>query len=50
MTRIKNGGQPYTCLQGVDHDSVHLIICDVPVLPEIDWINDFIISIRLITI
>lgn len=50
MARVKNGSQPYTCMQGADHDSVHLIICDVPMLPKIDRINDFVISIRLITV
>lgn len=50
MTRIEDGGQPYACLQGGDHDAVHLVICDVPMLSEINWVNDFVISIRLIAV
>lgn len=50
MTRIEDGCQPYACLQGGDHDAVHLVICDVPMLPEINWVNDFVISIRLIAV
>jgi hypothetical protein len=34
----------------MDHDSVHLIVCDVSVLSEVDWVNNFIISISLVAV
>jgi hypothetical protein len=34
----------------MDHDSVHLIICDMSMLSEVDGVNDFVISIGLVTV
>ena len=50
MARIENGSQPNAWLKGLNHDAMHFIIHNVSSHSEIDWIDDFIVSVLFITI
>lgn len=47
---IENGRQPDTALQGPNHDSVHLVICDVAGLSEVDRVYDFVVAVGLVAV
>jgi hypothetical protein len=50
MARIEDRGQTHTRLQWLYHDSVHFVIDNVSDLTEIDWVDDLIVSVLLVSI
>jgi hypothetical protein len=50
VARIENSCQPYTGWERRNHDSMHLIICDVTVVSRVYWVDNFVIAVRLISV
>lgn len=50
MAGVKDGSKSDTGLQWPNHDSVHLVVCDVSNLPEVDGIDNFIVAVFFVTI
>ena len=50
VTRVENGRQAHAALQGLDHDPVHLVVCDVANVAEVYRVDDLVVAIILIAI
>lgn len=50
VTRVEDGGQPHACGQRAHHDAVHLVVCDVPDLPEVDGVDDFVVAVVFVAV
>jgi hypothetical protein len=47
---VEYGRESYTSRQGRNHDSVHLVVRDVPILPKIHGVDDLVVTIRLVSV
>jgi len=50
VARVEDGGQAHARLQRLYHDTVHLVVDNVPCCPEVDGIDDFIVAVVLVTV
>lgn len=50
MTRIEDGGESHTGLEGCDHDTVHLVVDNVTGRAEIHWIDDLVVAIIFVAV
>jgi hypothetical protein len=50
MTRIEDGGESHTGLEGLDHDTVHLVVDNVAGGAEINWVDDLVVTVIFIAV